>query len=439
VEDVPPAIARAIVLRQLPRALRAGLDPEATLSGLGPEVAAWIRDNVGECAGLGHGLEDAVPGSHAASDDPAGGGLAALDRAAAARDDNVLREIADALVLLGVHGRLAPLAGRAAAAAWSYLDRMPEALEQLHQLGLASARARGGDGDVRPPSPELDALGDPASRPDVAAGAADCAWRTAIDTSFADLRRDARLLAIGLSAIAGGCPSRPWHLDTLAQAAVGVGRAVTEPLTTSAAVEARRASEKVARAEIESLREKVRAFGDRPAPAPAAGPEAAPIAPGHVLVCPSLAATGPGKGKVLARGYEHAIGKALPLVPVPDLAQVRRALAAEFPHALAAMDAILGAFAGRSHVHAPPLLVAGPPGAGKTRFVRRLGEQLGVGVYRVDGSNDGGASFGGTERRWYASEPCRPFMAVARHRQANPIVLVDAVALAIQRSIGASA
>ncbi|MEE7505148.1 AAA family ATPase [Methylobacterium mesophilicum] len=136
----------------------------------------------------------------------------------------------------------------------------------------------------------------------------------------------------------------------------------------------------------------------------------------------------------MARGYEHAIGKALPLVPTPDLSAARLALAEEFPYAVRAVDAVLGAFAGRPHVHASPLLVVGPPGSGKSRFVRRLGETLGVGLLRVDGANDAGASFGGTERRWYSSEPCRPFMAVARHAQANPLVLVDEIDKAATRS-----
>jgi len=63
-----------------------------------------------------------------------------------------------------------------------------------------------------------------------------------------------------------------------------------------------------------------------------------------------------------------------------------------------------------------------------------LGEELGTGVFRVDGSNDAGASFGGTERRWYSAEPARPFMAVNRFLQANPLVLVDEVDKAPTRS-----
>jgi len=136
----------------------------------------------------------------------------------------------------------------------------------------------------------------------------------------------------------------------------------------------------------------------------------------------------------VARGFEHAIGKALRLVPTPSLPAVRERLLAEFCQAGRAVDAILGELVGKEFVRLPPLVVVGPPGSGKSRFVRRLGEELGVGLLRVDATNDSGASFGGTERRWWSAEPCRAFMACARHAQANPLVLVDEVDKAPTRS-----
>ncbi|WP_244537266.1 AAA family ATPase [Methylobacterium pseudosasicola] len=457
---MPPAVARAIVLRHLPRALRAALDREAAngplpaelaadaeliLPGLGVTLARWIDDNVGVCPGLSGWLDDAgphaEPAPHAAGGDPAGSGLATLDRAAAERDDPALREISDALVMLGGQDRLATLAGRAAAAAWACLDRIPEAQARLHQLGLAAAGPPEDDHALHPPWPALAASGRPVRRTEGAAqeataeeGApeAGAKWRAAIDDALADLRRDACLLAVGLSAMAAGCPRRTWHVDTLAQAAIDHGRSVTHPLTHWAVREARQSFEGDAKAEIEELRELVRALEAPPTPEP--GPDAIAVPPGHVLVCPALPAKGAAKAKDIARGYEHAIGRPLPLVPTPDIGRAHVALTTEFPHAREAIGAVLGAFFGRAHVRARPLLLAGPPGAGKTRFVRRLGEALGVGVYRVDGANDSGGSFGGTERRWYSSEPCRPFMAIARHRQANPIVLVDEIDKAATRS-----
>ncbi|SFU97668.1 MULTISPECIES: AAA family ATPase [unclassified Methylobacterium] len=442
-KEIPREIARAVVLRHVPRALRAGLDADAAdgplpaqlaadaevaSPGLGARVTAWLRENVGPCPGLDVSHEDGPAGPEA----PDGCGLAALDRAAALGDDPVLREISDALVLLGAFDRVAPLAGRAAAAAWSYLDRLPEAGTRLHQLALATAGAQGGGHVARPPWPVLDAKFDLAAPADGAADRAGEAWRMTVDDAFADICHDARILAVGLSAVAAGRSRQLWATGTLAQVATLVGQAVARPLTESAEREGRRDGEERAQAEMADLRDMLRAYQD--AADARREPGTVEVPPNHLVVCPSLPATGPGKGKDLARGYGHAIGTALPLVPTPDLAAVRRTLLDEFPHAVAAVDATLGAFAARPHVHAPPLLVAGPPGSGKSRFVRRLGESLGVGVYRVDGANDGGASFGGTERRWYSSEPCRPFMAVARYAQANPIVLVDEVDKAATRS-----
>ena len=448
-KDVTPDIARGIVLRHLPRALRAGLDADATdgplpaqlaadaeaaMSGLGPRVTAWLRENVGACPGLDVPPQDGAAGPG----DADGCGLAALDRAAALGDDPTLREIADALVLLGAFERVAEHAGRAAAAAWSYLDRLPEVGAQLHRLAPVPAGAQAGGNAGRAPWPHLDPLGGPASRSDGATeptDEAEASWRTALESAFADICRDARLLAVGLSAVATGRSRGLWTTGTLAQVAAVVGQAVAQPLTVAAERDGRRDGEARAKSEIADLRDMVRAYRDEADRRQDGGAAAvADVPAGHVLVCPHLNRTGHSKAKEVARGYENAIGTALPLVPTPDLAGVRRALLEEFPHAVAAVDATLGAFAARPHVHAPPMVIAGPPGSGKSRFVRRLGESLGVGVYRVDGANDAGGSFGGTERRWYSSEPCRPFMAVARHAQANPIVMVDEVDKAATRT-----
>lgn len=446
--DVPGPIARAIVLRHMPRVLRAGLDPdaangplperlvaeaEAVSPGLGPPVASWVRDFVGGRPGLARWIGGASDGERSALSpgDPAGGGLAALDRAAAAGDDATLRDVAEALVLLGTYDRVALLAGRAAAAAWPHLDRLEEVRAALGQLSLASAGVR--DAEDGPPWPELDADGNLAAWLDEHRGTAEVAWRAAIDAAFEGLCGDARLLAVGLSAIAGGRPTAGWTLDTLAGTAIDAGRAAVDPLTLAAARVARKDAEYRATKEVDLLRKRLKAAEAvaEASPDPVAE-EATP--PGHVVVCPRLPAMGAGKVKDIVRGYEHAIGRPVPLVATPDLAAVRRSLLDEFPHAPGMVEAVLGAFAGRPYLHAPPFVVAGPPGAGKSRFVRRLGEALGCGVYRVDGSNDAGGSFGGTERRWYSSEPCRPFMAVARHRQANPIVLVDEVDKAATRT-----
>jgi hypothetical protein len=122
---------------------------------------------------------------------------------------------------------------------------------------------------------------------------------------------------------------------------------------------------------------------------------------------------------------KRVINVALPLVGVPPLNQVRGTLMFEFPYALDVIDLALADLVGRATVRLRPLLLVGDPGGGKSRFARRLGEVLGVHVWREDASRADGAVFAGTDRRWYSAEPCHPFLAVAAGRIANPLVLID--------------
>ena len=119
------------------------------------------------------------------------------------------------------------------------------------------------------------------------------------------------------------------------------------------------------------------------------------------------------------------INAALPLVEVPPLHEVRNALIFEFPYACDVIDFALADLVGRPTIRLRPLLLVGDPGGGKSRFARRLGELLGLSVWREDASRADGAVFGGTDRRWYSAEPCHPFLAVAQGKIANPLVLID--------------
>ena len=67
----------------------------------------------------------------------------------------------------------------------------------------------------------------------------------------------------------------------------------------------------------------------------------------------------------------------------------------------------------------------GPPGTGKSRFARRLGEVLGlaVTVYGCAGVAD--SSFIGTSRQWSTGRACVPLQAIRRAEMASVLVVLD--------------
>jgi ATP-dependent Lon protease len=133
------------------------------------------------------------------------------------------------------------------------------------------------------------------------------------------------------------------------------------------------------------------------------------------------------KLKEIIGPLKAVINAPLPLVEVPPLQQVRNALIFEFPYAIDVIDFALADLVGRPTIRLRPLLLVGDPGGGKSRFARRLGELLGLSVWREDASRADGAVFAGTDRRWYSAEPCHPLLAVAQGNIANPLVLIDEI------------
>jgi ATP-dependent Lon protease len=128
--------------------------------------------------------------------------------------------------------------------------------------------------------------------------------------------------------------------------------------------------------------------------------------------------------KELLPPFKDVINKALPLVAPPPLELVRKALLFEFPYAQNVIDTVLADLIGIPTVLVRPTLIVGEPGGGKSLFGRRIAELLGVFCWRTDASRSD-TVFAGTDRRWNSAEPCHPFLAIARARHANPMVLLD--------------
>lgn len=155
-------------------------------------------------------------------------------------------------------------------------------------------------------------------------------------------------------------------------------------------------------------------------------PKPTVIAPHHVVVgnLDHTEVRSP-KLKGLIEPVQAILNTALPLATTPPLGQVRAILIAEFPYALEVIDSVLSDLVGHPTIQLRPLLLVGEPGGGKSRFARRLGEVLGLPIWRADAAQADGATFAGTDRRWHSAECCHPLLAIARGKTANPLILLD--------------
>jgi hypothetical protein len=176
------------------------------------------------------------------------------------------------------------------------------------------------------------------------------------------------------------------------------------------------------------------ASGKLPANEPATAPGASPptrrpevAMSASAVIFSHVGNADTGEGKKVAKELEGLAGKALPLVPVPDLTAARAALRAEFPYAADVIDDVLRDVAPRSHVQIRPTILVGSPGCGKSRFARRLLSVLDVphDVVPCGGISDG--AFAGTARRWSTGEPSLPIALITRYRIAGPGAVLDEI------------
>lgn len=83
---------------------------------------------------------------------------------------------------------------------------------------------------------------------------------------------------------------------------------------------------------------------------------------------------------------------------------------------------------GRPGLVLPPVILAGPPGIGKSHYARSLANLAGLPVRMIDvGGGSAGFRISGTEKGWGSAQPGIPVETLLAQRVANPIMVVDEV------------
>ncbi|WP_161633508.1 AAA family ATPase [Mesorhizobium erdmanii] len=155
--------------------------------------------------------------------------------------------------------------------------------------------------------------------------------------------------------------------------------------------------------------------------------ETKPAPKASVVVIPSIGNATTSEGKRVLGEFQEFVQRELPLPAGSDLSIPRTQLVSEFPWVASLADDILNRLVGRGHAYVGPTILVGSPGCGKTRFARRLIEELGVPYELVPCGGLSDSAIGGTARRWSSGEPSLAIMAVRRHECAGPAIILDEI------------
>lgn len=131
--------------------------------------------------------------------------------------------------------------------------------------------------------------------------------------------------------------------------------------------------------------------------------------------------------------YKNMVQEPTPLAPISDLQEVAEVLNREFSWFGEATRWILIHLSARLHSRSPgfklpSLLLVGPPGIGKTSYIKRLAVLCGVPFrfFNLAGSSDN-RSLAGTSRGWGTGHPSQILDFLREANCANPMVFLDEI------------
>lgn len=161
-----------------------------------------------------------------------------------------------------------------------------------------------------------------------------------------------------------------------------------------------------------------------------------PITGESMVVIPGVITPSAEKSESVYLAQYEVLRKPVALTPMPNLERlyaIRDALAVEFPWAYEALRVVMsGLVARRRHgvrrLGMQPILLAGNPGSGKTRFAQRLSDLLGTPntVINLAGMSDVKVLKGVT-RGWASNRPSRLIEFIGQVKVANPLFVLDEI------------
>lgn len=155
----------------------------------------------------------------------------------------------------------------------------------------------------------------------------------------------------------------------------------------------------------------------------------------HVVVPGEIPPATNDEDRETLRRYAR-LQQPLPVARLPEVSEIERIvmrLHREFPWAESAIEQVAAELRSRRlfggvELGLPPTLLVGMPGCGKSRFVRRLAEELDVPFCPLSlaGMNDSMALLG-TSRGWSSGHPSPLLTALLQRQSASALVLLDEI------------